>query len=79
MSWSLLDTRIQTIAHRELTPKQLDVFKLHLAGCGHKRVALMLNIGTPTARSHLDAANQRLAKHGVRLVSDRHYTIEEAA
>ena len=79
MSWASLDSRIRTIAQNELTEKQLDVFKLYVAGCGHKRIAMMLFIGIPTARTHLDAANHTLAKHGVLQTGPRSYVLKEAA
>jgi DNA-binding CsgD family transcriptional regulator len=63
MSWKTLDPNIQTIATRELTRKQLDVLKLHLAGCGTRRIATMLDISEPTAREHLRRARAKLRPH----------------
>lgn len=62
MSWNTLDPTIRQLAERELTRKQLDVLKLHLAGCGTRRIATMLSISEPTAREHLRLAKLRLAQ-----------------
>lgn len=81
MSWNTLDPRIREIAARELTPCQLDVFKLKIAGLGYKRISVML---TPerdptTVRQHFDAANRTLRRHGVGRRTDGIYYLEETA
>ena len=60
MSFQSLSPEIKELAERELTRKQLDVFKLWLAGAGTTRIALMLDIAEPTARGHLTRAKQKL-------------------
>jgi len=57
------DPRILELAKQHLTRKQLDVLKLHLAGCGTRRIATMLDISEPTAREHLRRAKARLRPH----------------
>ena len=52
---------IKHLAEQALTRKQLDVLKLHLAGCGTRRIATMLDISEPVAREHLRIAKLRLA------------------
>lgn len=79
MSWSSLPEPVREIAERELTAKQLDVFKLHLAGCSYRRIHTMLEIGVPTVRGHLDAAHHRLERAGVVRAGFRDYRIEEVA
>jgi DNA-binding CsgD family transcriptional regulator len=44
-----------------LTPRQLDVLKLRMAGYGYRDIARALGISTSTARIHLDRAYQLLA------------------
>lgn len=63
MSWNHLTPELQTIAQQVLTRKQLDVLKLHLAGCGTRRIATMLDISEPTAREHLRRALAKLRPH----------------
>lgn len=63
MSWNTLDRRHQQIAERELTDRQLQVFKLWLAGHSSRRIARALDIAEPTARGHLDRALQKIRPH----------------
>lgn len=81
MSWNNIDPRIRHIAESELTPKQLDVWKLHLAGCGTRRAARMLATTRSTIRDHLDAAHTALETAGVTRHPDGTYHLahEEAA
>lgn len=65
MSWQALDEPIRNVATTVLTPKQLDVWKLWLAGCSYRRISTMLEVGVPTVRGHLEAAHLRLEKAGV--------------
>lgn len=62
MSWSTLPPTIQNTATRALTRRQLDVLKLHLAGCGTRRIATMLDLSEPTIREHLRRAKANLAR-----------------
>jgi DNA-binding CsgD family transcriptional regulator len=77
--YSSLSAEVQTAAERVLTRKQLDVFKLHCAGCSYRRIATMLEIGVPTVRGHLDAAHHRLEREGVVRADFRSYRVEVAA
>lgn len=63
MSWNSLPPEARAIAERELSPRQLDVFKLWMAGCGYKRIGVMLDISPSTARDHLARALQKLRPH----------------
>lgn len=79
MAWRDLDTHTQQTIRRALTPKQLDVFILHLAGCSPYRISLMLTVSRRTVRDHLHAAHIRLAAAGVHQdASGRYYTKEAA-
>lgn len=60
MSWNSVPPDIREIASASLTRKQLDVLKLHVGGCGTRRIAMMLGIAEPTAREHLRVAKLRL-------------------
>lgn len=70
MSWSTLDPKLRSIAETELTPLQLDVLKLFLAGCGHKRISIMLGISHQAARNARRRAFEKLepylTEHSVR-------------
>lgn len=68
MSYAALPPAIRHTAETHLTPKQLHVLKLHLAGCGARRISTMLQIHRTTVRDHLKAALDALEAHGV--VSD---------
>lgn len=56
----MTDRQLLDLAKRELTPKQLDVFKLWLHGNGTRKIATILEIAEPTAREHLRRAKDRL-------------------
>lgn len=79
MSFATLPPDVREIAERTLTRKQLDVFKLHLAGCSYRRIATMLEIGVSTVRSHLDAAHHRLEREGVERSGFRTYAVRRVA
>jgi DNA-binding CsgD family transcriptional regulator len=79
LSYQSLSPEVRAIAERVLTRKQLDVFKLHCAGCSYRRIATMLEIGVPTVRGHLDAAHHRLEREGVDRGGFRSYSVREAA
>lgn len=53
MSWNTLPPHQRDHAQTQLTPKQLDVLILHLAGCSQRRIATMLNLSRTTVRDHL--------------------------
>ena len=63
MSWNTLDPTIRAIAERELTPRQLAVLKLWLAGHSTRRIGRALDIAEATARGHLDRALQKMRPH----------------
>ena len=79
MSWSTLEPVVRETAERELTAKQLDVWKLHLAGCSYRRIAMMLDIAVPTVRGHLEATHLRLERNGIVRTGFRTYGLEDAA
>lgn len=62
MSWSTIPPAHQSAIAAALTSKQLDVYKLHLAGCGYRRISLMLDINPSTVRTHLDSAMLKIRK-----------------
>ncbi len=62
MSWSALPDDLKQVAVDNLTRKQLDVLKLHLAGCSTGRIGRMLDITEPTARGHLEAAHRNMRR-----------------
>lgn len=92
MSWNELDIRIAMLAAgirapegdewiREplLTAKQLEAWKLELAGMGTRRIADALDIHRSTVLDRLAGAHRRLAKAGVRQDGSGHWYLEEAA
>lgn len=62
MSWSSLPPARRELIAAALTTKQIDVYKLHLAGCGHRRASLMLGLDESTIRGHLDRALRKINK-----------------
>lgn len=52
MSWNHLDQWERTELANKLTPRQLDVYRLRLAGCSWQFIAEALNISPRTARTH---------------------------
>lgn len=61
MTWSTLPENVREIAERELSPRQLEVVKLHLAGRTMRQIALALGIAPSTVTSHLWRAKQKLS------------------
>jgi hypothetical protein len=78
MSWNDLPTEVQQTAARVLTSKQLDAWKLELAGVSIGRMSLMLDITRPVAREHLRAAHRWLSKAGIQH-DHNGWRIEDAA
>jgi hypothetical protein len=66
MSFSTLSDETREIAERVLTEKQLEAFKLELAGWGMQRIARHLEITKGAAVSRIDNAHLKLRKAGVR-------------
>lgn len=60
MAYSELDLETRTIAERVLTRKQLDVFKLWMAGKSDYAIGVTLDIATSTARGHRLRAIQKM-------------------
>lgn len=79
MSWSSLPPDIRTTTERVLTRKQLDVFKLTLAGLGTRRISDMLLITRSTVRSHQHDAHTALEQAGIRRDASGRYYRKEAA
>lgn len=61
MSWNTLDPRHRAHLEHTLTPGQLDVLVLHLAGCSQRRIADMLGIARTTCRDRLRVATNAIA------------------
>jgi DNA-binding CsgD family transcriptional regulator len=61
VSWANLHPEIREAAERDLSPRQLDVLKLHLAGRSMRQIALALDIAPSTVTSHLWRAKQKLS------------------
>ena len=79
MSWNTLHPDIRHIATTVLTPKQLDVWKLHLAGLGARRISDMLGVTRSTIRSHLHHTHTALEQAGVHHDASGRYYQKEAA
>lgn len=61
MSWNTLTPQHRAHLEHTLTPGQLDVLILHLAGCSQRRIADMLGISRTTTRDRLRAATNAIA------------------
>lgn len=79
MSWNELPEEVQAVAMLTLTRKQLDVFKLRLAGCSWGRMVVMLGSPRSTLRTHYESAHARLLIAGVHVREDGSYYRKEAA
>lgn len=79
MSWNTLHPTIQTTAQNVLTPKQLEAWKLELAGYGTRRIAEHLSISRASTIDRLDSAYRRLHAAGIRQDASGHYHQETAA
>ena len=79
MSWKHLPPELQTLATAALTQRQLEAWKLEIAGYGIRPTALALGIRPTSVRDRLDAAHLALSKHGVVQAKDGTWTTTEAA
>ena len=61
MSYANLQPDVRALAERELSRRQLEVLKLHLAGRTMRQIALALDIAPSTVTSHLWRAKQKLS------------------
>lgn len=61
MAWSALPPEIREVAEAELSPRQLEVLKLRLAGRTMREIALALGISPSTVTSHLWRAKQKIS------------------
>lgn len=52
MSWNSLDQWEREQLAKQLTPRQLDVYRLRLAGCPWQFIGEALHISPRTARTH---------------------------
>lgn len=77
MSWNVLPPEVREIAKRELTEKQLEAFKLELAGMSLRGIASALDIDRRAVRDRLDAAYRRLRRAGVRQTSSGGWILDE--
>lgn len=79
MSFASLPPAIRAIAENQLTPKQLDTWKLELAGWSTRRIATQENIARATVTDRLDGAYRTLRNHGVQQDASGNWTHKEAA
>lgn len=62
MSWNTLTPHERELISQTLTPTQLRVYILHLAGCSQRRTATMLGYRSKgTVSHHLQAAHNAIA------------------
>jgi len=79
MSWASLHPDVQTVAQTTLTQKQLDVWKLELAGASENQIARILDCSRWTVRDHLATVTDKLSRAGIRQsVTGRFYLKETA-
>jgi DNA-binding CsgD family transcriptional regulator len=60
VSWSTLPPDIRDVAERELSPRQLEVLRLHSADWSIRRIARALDIAPSTVQGHLQRARQKI-------------------
>ena len=77
MSWASLPAEVQEIAEQVLTQKQLEAFKLELAGLGTRAIAHSLSASRESIRDRLRAAARRLHDAGVHQDASGHWHIDE--
>ncbi len=77
MSWSSLPVNVRDVAERELTSKQLEAWRLHLAGWGMMRIARQLNVTKGAVADRLHNAETKLLNEGVRMDEFGKWTIVE--
>lgn len=79
MTYAQLPPTIRATAETALTPKQLEAWKLELAGHGTRRIAIHLRITRSSVQSRLDHAHHALHAAGVRQTANGTWYLEEAA
>jgi hypothetical protein len=78
MSWNDLPPNVQDTAARVLTPKQLVIWKLELAGYSIGRMSTALNVTRPVIKEQLVAVYRHIERAGIREDQDG-WKIEDAA
>lgn len=63
MTYSQLPATVREIAERELTAKQLQVFKLRYNDTSYVRISLIMGVSEATVRGHLRRAHQKIQMH----------------
>ena len=63
MSWATLDPAKRAIAERELTPKQLEVFRYWIDGHSNAKIARALDLDESAVRRRLARALRRMRPH----------------
>ncbi len=61
MSWQALPQPVREIAEQELSPRQLQILKLHLGGRSTRQIALGLNLSPSTVSTHMFRIRQKLS------------------
>lgn len=63
MTWDTINPRYRQLAQQHLTPRQLQVLKLRLAGHSFRTIGRSLGISEATVRGHHERALDILARH----------------
>jgi len=63
MSYAALPPDFRAFAERELTPKQLDCFKLWMAGAGWRRISRLAGVTPDAVRGRVERAVVKLERH----------------
>lgn len=79
MSWRDLEPELRALAVEALTAKQLDAWKLELAGYGARTIGQMLDLSKTAVTDRLAAAHRRLERAGVCQDGSGRWYIQEVA
>lgn len=79
MSWDTLEPHIRALATQALTGKQLQAWKMELAGVGTRTAATHLGISRRSYLDRLENTHRRLYNRGIRRRAEGSWYLEEAA
>lgn len=77
LTWASLPPGVRQVAERELTSKQLEAWKLHLAGWGMIKIARHLGVTKGAISDRLHNAETKLLNERVRMDEFGQWTISE--
>jgi DNA-binding CsgD family transcriptional regulator len=77
VSWDTLEPAVRAIAERELTAKQLEVFRRECDNWGTMRIARYFSLTRSSVKDRLHNAHTKLEHHGVQQDASGKWCVSE--